>query len=83
MRSHESFDELGDVEYSAVVRGNLCVGRQEKVVAGATSCFWLAEVGSVAVYDEYHVTRAVGNDCIFMEDSQSVPLWSPVPLWYH
>ena len=36
------------------------------MAAGATSRFWLAEVGSVAVYDEYHVTRTVGNYCILM-----------------
>ena len=42
------------------------VGSHEKMAAGTTSGFWFAEVGGAAVYNEYHVARAVSNDCILM-----------------
>ncbi len=36
------------------------------MAAGATSCLWFAEVGSVAVYDKYHVACLVGYDGVLM-----------------
>ncbi len=36
------------------------------MAAGATSFLRFAEVGSVAVYDKYHVARLVGYDGVFI-----------------
>ena len=36
------------------------------MAAGTTSCLWFAEVGSVAVYDKYHVARVVGDDGVLV-----------------
>ncbi len=46
--------------------GSFVLDDMKKWPTGVTSRFWLAEVGSVAVYDKYHVAHAVGNDCILM-----------------
>jgi hypothetical protein len=36
------------------------------MAAGTTSCLLFAEVGSVAVYDEYHAAHLVGYDGVLM-----------------
>ncbi len=46
--------------------GSLVLVDMKKWPPAQLLCLQFAEVGSVAVYDEYHVARLVGYDCILM-----------------
>ncbi len=61
---HDGFDDLGDVEDGAVIRGIINICGTEEMPTNTAAGEGFAEVGCVAMDGENHLAPLVGENCI-------------------